>query len=1044
MLWVLCRLTDPALRRIFKTWEASMKTRIRKITSLLLSLSLLGALTLPAVASDALGEDLSARDTELHQETQLSTNVFWSTAYSDLRTENFITYTPNRAVTPMVTYGDVLTDRSSVADMAAALEEEGYRVVAGINGDFYNVSNGLPIGLVVTDGILRSSDAGYYAIGFRADGSAVLGKPGVKVTADLGYAADDGFGGSTELVRPVAAVNKARTNSGLYLYTYDFNAKHTTGTTETGVNVVCTVERGELAIGSTVTARVDRVEETAVTTLQPDQIVLSANAQADSYYTAALRGMREDSEITLTITGNDGWDDVEYAVGALYCLAQNGAVTSGLAAGTNPRTAVGQKADGTLIFYTIDGRKSGHSIGASLTQVGERLVELGCETVLCLDGGGSTNLAVTTPDSTTASIFNTPSESNRKVTNQIFLVASNRSSGRLDHFYVSAANDYVLAGSTVEVTASGVDSNYIPMDASFDLSASEGRVSQQDDGRYLLTTPAGGGDITVTASGRGARGSAVVHAIRNPDSLTLKNGTANLTELTVTPGSKTTLTAGAVWNHLTLAADAFAFSWSVSGGIGTVDENGVFTASAPGTGSLTVSAGNLSLTVPVTVAQASLKTVEDFETGQIFTSGPYLTVSRTNDSNYVQMGRYAGKLDYELSEDTEYYARANSTGRFTTDGTAYTALNLWVYGDGSGNQLSFLYTGDTKSDRELPVTLLDFTGWKQVSVSLPQYFTLDGVVIYVPSTTDATWDSVQVTYADTPRSGTVYIDQMVASFPGTVDNTPPVVTAALDQQNWAVDVKVSDGVDGVLPLSSITVAVNGYTGQALEGYDTKTGTFKYYLPGPGETTEVTRVTVTAVDASGNIGRASVDIPPYGVGHKFTDTGDYWAADYVDFLYNANITTGYSDGTFRPNQNITRAQFAVMLYRYLKLDESRYTGVSLPFADLSSIPEYAIPAVKALYSEGVITGSEKNGRLYFNPDSSLTRAQAAAMIGRTQAKGYALADLTFTDSGKIPAYAAYYIRAMVGQGVINGYSDGSFKPHSNITRGQMAKILYNLM
>jgi len=34
--------------------------------------------------------------------------------------------------------------------------------------------------------------------------------------------------------------------------------------------------------------------------------------------------------------------------------------------------------------------------------------------------------------------------------------------------------------------------------------------------------------------------------------------------------------------------------------------------------------------------------------------------------------------------------------------------------------------------------------------------------------------------------------------------------------------------------------------------------------------------------------------------------------------------------------------------------------------------------------------------------------------------------------------------MVGQGVINGYSDGSFKPHSNITRGQMAKILYNLM
>ena len=1016
-----------------------MKTRIRKMTSLLLSFSLLGALSLPAAASEALGEDLSAKDTVIHEETQLSTNVFWSTAYSDLRTENLITYSPNKTVTPIVTYGDVLTDRSSVADMANALEGEGYRVVAGINGDFYNVSTGLPIGLVITDGVLRSSDAGYYAIGFRADGTAVLGKPGVKVSVDLGYAVDDGSGSPVELIRPVIAVNKARTNSGVFLYTYDFNAKHTTGTTEAGVNVVCTVEQGQLAIGSTVTARVERVEETTVTAIQPDQIVLSANANADAYYTNALRNMSAGSEVTLTVSANAGWDDVEYAVGALYCLAENGAVASGLAAGVNPRTAVGQKADGTLVFYTIDGRRSGYSIGASLTQVGQRLVELGCETVLCLDGGGSTNLAVTTPDSTDASIINRPSESNRKVTNQIFLVASNRSSGRLDHFYVKAASDYVLAGSSVAVNVTGVDTNYIPMDADYDLSASAGTLENG-----TLTTPASGGDVTVTASGRGSRGSTVVHAIRTPDTLTLKKGTASLTALTVAPGSKTTLTAGAVWNHLTLAADAKAFTWSVSGDIGTVDENGVFTAAAPGSGRLTVSAGGKSLTIPITVARQALKTVEDFEdTELIFSSGPYLKVSRTHASDYVQRGRYAGKLDYTLSADTEWLSIALGRG-FSNLTDHYTALNLWVYGDGSGNQLSFLYTGDTKSDLRLPVTLLDFTGWKQVSVTLPQYFTLSGLEISVPSTTYADDSGITVEYADTPRSGTVCIDQLVGSFPGTVDNTPPAVTATLDQQDWAVDVKVSDGVDGVLPLSSITVAINGDAGQALEGYDTRNGTFRYYLPGPGETQEATRVTVTAVDASGNIGRASVDIDPSGVDHKFNDISDYWAADYVDFLYNADITTGYSDGSFRPNQNISRAQFAVMLYRYLKLDENQYANVSLPFADLGSIPAYAIPAVKALYAEGVITGSEKNGQLYFNPGSSLTRAQAAAMIGRTQAKGYALADLTFTDSAQIPTYAAYYIRAMVGQGVINGYSDGSFKPHSNITRGQMAKILYNLM
>ena len=318
----------------------------------------------------------------------------------------------------------------------------------------------------------------------------------------------------------------------------------------------------------------------------------------------------------------------------------------------------------------------------------------------------------------------------------------------------------MLAGSAVSVTASGVDSNYIPMDASYTLSASAGSIAEQEDGRYLLTTPASGGDITVTASGRGAKGSTVVHAIRNPDNLTLKNGASNLTELTVTPGSKTALTAGAVWNHLPLTATNEAFTWSVSGDIGTVDEHGVFTASAPGTGNLTVSAGDKSLTIPVTVAQVALQTIEDFETPDTrFFSGYYLTVSRTNVSDLCParpLRRKAG-----LCAPGGHRLLFSGHGRLLlqSGNSPYTALNLWVYGDGSGNQLSFLYTGDIKSDLELPVTTLDFTGWKQINVPLPQYFTLSGVVIYAPSTTDATWDHIQVTYADTPRSGTVYIDQ---------------------------------------------------------------------------------------------------------------------------------------------------------------------------------------------------------------------------------------------------------------------------------------------
>ena len=67
-----------------------------------------------------------------------------------------------------------------------------------------------------------------------------------------------------------------------------------------------------------------------------------------------------------------------------------------------------------------------------------------------------------------------------------------------------------------------------------------------------------------------------------------------------------------------------------------------------------------------------------------------------------------------------------------------------------------------------------------------------------------------------------------------------------------------------------------------------------------------------------------------------------------------------------------------------------------------------------------------------------------MIGRTQQRGYATAALSFTDAAGIPAYASYYIQTMVAQKVISGDEDGAFRPNQSITRGQMAKILYNLL
>jgi hypothetical protein len=362
----------------------------------------------------------------------------------------------------------------------------------------------------------------------------------------------------------------------------------------------------------------------------------------------------------------------------------------------------------------------------------------------------------------------------------------------------------------------------------------------------------------------------------------------------------------------------------------------------------------------------------------------------------------------------------------------YTSVNLWVRGDGTDNVLS-LVSSDGQTNSSTPVCALNTTGWTQYSVALPEG-TTSIVGFQIQGVTEEAFDeetgetTVTLVSAD---SGYAYIDHLTASFGGTVDTAVPQVSLRVN--GTALTASVSDAVDGVLSKSAIHVS---YDGKEI-AFTYNAGTVTAALPEADGSAH--RVTVTATDASGNIGRTSYDIEPGEDWQPtFSDTRNYWAATYVDYLYTSGVTTGYADGTFRPNQNITRAQFAAMLYRYLGLEEQQYADVTLPFVDSGAIPAYAVSAIKALYSEGIINGSTgADGRMYFNPNSFLTRAQAATMIGRTQAKGYAAAALTFTD-------AAGYIQTMAAQGILGGYTDGSFKPNANITRGQMAKILYNLM
>jgi len=1076
-----------------------MKRIFQKTLSVLLAFGLLLPLSLPARASDALGKDLISQSMVLNQGTQMTTGVFWSSSQSDLRRENLITYTPNESVKPIVTYGSVLTEKNTVSRTARQLEAAGYRVVAGMNGDFYNVNNGLPIGVVITEGRLRSSDAGYYAIGFRADGTAVLGRPLTATYVDLtprppvaaeqpaedaeempaedvaedavespaeeaveeagtepadnaAEEADAEPAGETvqaaevpQVLRKVAGINKARVSAGgIYVYTHDFNAAHTTGTVEPGVDVVCTVVDGRLAIGQSLTLRVERVTETAVATpVGEDQVVLSANVQSGSYYTDALKALSVGQEIELTCTSAEPvWNEVEYAVGALYSLVEDGAVVSGLPSGANPRTAIGQKKDGSLIFYTIDGRQADHSIGASMKQVAQRLIELGCVTALCLDGGGSTTLAVTQPDAEEATLLNLPSGgSERAVSNQVFLVADATPSGKIGSFHMSAENRFVLAGGRVEIRATAIDTNYIPMpDAPFDLWASAGTLEGT-----VLTTPEEGGDIIVTAESGGRQGITTVYAIAKPDRLMIcSTGGEVLDTLNTAPGTTLQLHGSAVYGNIVLKTDAEQFTWSVTGNIGTVDANGVFRAQTPGTGTITVSAAGKTARIKVTVSEMPLMMVENFEQDSTVFSGEQdenVSVSRTKEEAYVRLGRAAGKLSYTLREDENQTLSAV----FRTDtplNGAYSSMNLWVYGDGSGNTLEILCRTREKEEESREAAVLDFTGWQQVSVELWDAETLLGFAVRGGQVVTGYDENGQPETEESTaaQNGTIYLDQLVSSFCGVTDQEAPAVSLSLEEGQLTA--QIEDAADGILPADALRA---GYDGTALEFlYDAESGILTAALPESDGAAH--RVTVTAADASGNLGRASLDIPAgEDWTSRFTDMQGHWSETYVDYLHTAGITGGYADGTFHPDEKISRAQFATMLFRYLKLDAEQYAAVELPFADIEKIPAYALPAIKALYTEGVVNGSTgADGLQYFNPGNTVTRAHAAAMLGRTMEKGYASVELPFTDAAAVPNYARGHIQTLAAIGVFGGYGDGTFRPGSPLTRGQTAKILYHLL
>lgn len=680
----------------------------KKFTRTTALITALSVLLVTAAFAEVLGTRLDGYDTWLGAGMELSKGVYWTG--SDYQTENYIEYTPSQTVKPVVVSGSKVCNYGSYASMANLLEREGKHVIAGINGDYFVVATSEPLGIVVQNGTLLSSDAGHYGVGFYADGTAIFGQPALSISVNIGgkdYGLD--------------AVNKARNAGGAVLYTDAYASSGKTHNTGEGVDIVCSIDGG-LTMSCARTLTVERIStEGGAAAIPAGKVLLSFSGSASDEMKAAAATLYEGQQVPLKISCPAGWENVSYAIGSLYKLVTDGKAVEGVSdSASAPRTAVGQKADGSLVFYTIDGRQSGYSVGVTLQKLAARLVELGCVEATVMDGGGSTSLNAIYIGDNSASQINSPSDGQqRSVSDYIMLVTDAQPTGTATRLALYPLNTNLLLGAESSFVLKAADDNgYAATPRTHvDLGVTNNVGTIGADGIFV-STAAGTG--TVTASGEGYTGACVqVNVVATPDSITVKNESTGkaVSSLSVNAGSTTALTASAMQNHLALISQDKCYQWSVTGGVGTIDAAGTFTAGdSNASGSITVTAGGKTVSIPVTV-----KNVDKFDdvtkNDWFYDAVKFVgdagvmsgTANRTFSPNMDVTRAMAVTVLYRLEKSPAVTAASGffdvPAGQWYSDAVAWANAKGIVQGDGQN-----FYPNQTITREQLAAILYRFSG----------------------------------------------------------------------------------------------------------------------------------------------------------------------------------------------------------------------------------------------------------------------------------------------------------------------------------------------
>lgn len=165
----------------------------------------------------------------------------------------------------------------------------------------------------------------------------------------------------------------------------------------------------------------------------------------------------------------------------------------------------------------------------------------------------------------------------------------------------------------------------------------------------------------------------------------------------------------------------------------------------------------------------------------------------------------------------------------------------------------------------------------------------------------------------------------------------------------------------------------------------------------------------------------------------SDTDGHWAEKQIKEFMGKGIIGGYEDGSFKPNNSITRAEFVSILNKYFGLTKSS----GKVFNDTKN--HWAKDAIDIAVTNGITNGMDKN---MFKPNVPLTREQASVMISNYKKLNDANLDKLnkFADSKSVSSWAKSGVEGMLEKGYMNGYKDNKFNPKKPITRAEAVATL----